>query len=63
MPEGWARTPSGKGTAFTDKLNRIEIAAGTAPRAGRGVLLVTHSAAVVKVADRVIALRDGRIQP
>jgi putative ABC transport system ATP-binding protein len=28
---------------------------------GRGVLLVTHSAAVTKIADRVIALSDGRI--
>ncbi|MFD3401421.1 ABC transporter ATP-binding protein [Kribbella sp. NPDC058693] len=28
---------------------------------GRGVLLVTHSAAVTEIADRVIALSDGRI--
>ncbi|MFF3559570.1 ABC transporter ATP-binding protein [Streptomyces sp. NPDC002574] len=30
---------------------------------GRGVLIVTHSREAVKIADRVIALRDGRIQP
>ncbi|KUJ66013.1 ABC transporter ATP-binding protein [Streptomyces albus subsp. albus] len=30
---------------------------------GRGVLLVTHSTEVVACADRVIAMRDGRIQP
>jgi putative ABC transport system ATP-binding protein len=29
--------------------------------AGRGVLIVTHSAEAVRIADRVIALRDGRI--
>ncbi|TKK76249.1 ABC transporter ATP-binding protein [Kribbella jiaozuonensis] len=28
---------------------------------GRGVLLVTHSAAVTEIADRVIALSDGRV--
>lgn len=30
--------------------------------AGRGVLVVTHSAEAVRIADRVIALRDGRIE-
>ncbi|PJM98794.1 ABC transporter ATP-binding protein [Streptomyces sp. CB01201] len=30
---------------------------------GRGVLLVTHSPRAIQVADRVIALRDGRVQP
>ncbi|MFD7535002.1 ABC transporter ATP-binding protein [Streptomyces sp. NPDC059819] len=30
---------------------------------GRGVLLVTHSPQAIQVADRVIALRDGRVQP
>lgn len=30
-------------------------------RDGRGVLLVTHSSAVTTIADRVIALSDGRI--
>lgn len=29
--------------------------------AGRGVLIVTHSPEAVKIADRVITLRDGRI--
>ncbi|MFF3861345.1 ABC transporter ATP-binding protein [Streptomyces sp. NPDC002209] len=32
-------------------------------RAGSGVLLVTHSAEVVRIADRVITLRDGRSGP
>jgi putative ABC transport system ATP-binding protein len=32
-------------------------------RAGRGVLVVTHSPEAVKIADRVITLRDGRITP
>ncbi|MFC6986789.1 hypothetical protein [Streptomyces cirratus] len=34
VPEGWARTSTGPDTAFTDKLNRIEVsehAAATAP--------------------------------
>ncbi|MFJ7244317.1 ABC transporter ATP-binding protein [Kitasatospora sp. NPDC098652] len=31
--------------------------------AGGGVLLVTHSRQVMNIADRVLALRDGRIQP
>ncbi len=31
--------------------------------AGRGVLIVTHSPEAVRVADRVVALRDGRILP
>ncbi|MFE2442280.1 ABC transporter ATP-binding protein [Streptomyces sp. NPDC059426] len=31
--------------------------------AGRGVLVVTHNTEVVGFADRVIVLRDGRIQP
>jgi putative ABC transport system ATP-binding protein len=31
--------------------------------AGTGVLLVTHSAEVVRFADRVISLRDGRTAP
>ncbi|MFE9312879.1 ABC transporter ATP-binding protein [Streptomyces sp. NPDC088353] len=30
--------------------------------AGRGVLVVTHSVEAVRIADRVIALRDGRIE-
>ncbi|MCX4530822.1 ABC transporter ATP-binding protein [Streptomyces sp. NBC_00841] len=30
--------------------------------AGRGVLIVTHSAEAVRIADRVIALDDGRIR-
>jgi putative ABC transport system ATP-binding protein len=30
--------------------------------AGRGVLIVTHSPEAVRIADRVIALRDGRIE-
>ncbi|MCM2416728.1 ABC transporter ATP-binding protein [Streptomyces sp. RKAG293] len=29
---------------------------------GRGVLVVTHSPEVVRIADRVISLRDGRIE-
>lgn len=33
VPEGWARTSSGGSTVFTDKLNRIEIAATDAPTA------------------------------
>jgi putative ABC transport system ATP-binding protein len=32
-------------------------------KAGRGVLIVTHSPEAVRIADRVITLRDGRIQP
>ncbi|MEU3316661.1 MULTISPECIES: ABC transporter ATP-binding protein [Streptomyces] len=32
-------------------------------RRGTGVLLVTHSRQAVRIADRVIALRDGRIRP
>ncbi|GAA2775413.1 ABC transporter ATP-binding protein [Streptomyces lavendulae] len=32
-------------------------------RRGAGVLLVTHSRQAVRIADRVIALRDGRIRP
>ncbi|MFF0431690.1 ABC transporter ATP-binding protein [Streptomyces sp. NPDC004327] len=32
-------------------------------RAGTAVLLVTHSAEVVSIADRVLTLRDGRIRP
>ncbi|MET7934486.1 ATP-binding cassette domain-containing protein [Streptomyces sp. NPDC005322] len=31
--------------------------------AGRGVLVVTHNTQVVGFADRVLVLRDGRIQP
>ncbi|MFD8090445.1 ATP-binding cassette domain-containing protein [Streptomyces malaysiensis] len=31
--------------------------------AGRGVLVVTHNTEVIGFADRVIVLRDGRIQP
>ncbi|MCQ8193789.1 ABC transporter ATP-binding protein [Streptomyces rugosispiralis] len=31
--------------------------------AGRGVLVVTHNTEVVGFADRVLVLRDGRIQP
>ncbi|MFB7292425.1 ABC transporter ATP-binding protein [Actinacidiphila glaucinigra] len=31
-------------------------------QSGRGVLIVTHSREAVKIADRVIALHDGRIQ-
>ncbi|MFB7454538.1 ABC transporter ATP-binding protein [Streptomyces sp. NPDC056194] len=31
--------------------------------AGTAVLLVTHSAEVVSIADRVLTLRDGRIRP
>lgn len=30
--------------------------------AGRGVLVVTHSVEAVRLADRVIALRDGRVE-
>ncbi|MFI1294196.1 ABC transporter ATP-binding protein [Streptomyces sp. NPDC020792] len=30
--------------------------------AGRGVLVVTHSVEAVRIADRVVALRDGRIE-
>ncbi|MGZ0147744.1 ABC transporter ATP-binding protein [Kribbella sp. WER1] len=30
-------------------------------RDGRGVLVVTHSAAVTEIADRVVALADGRV--
>jgi putative ABC transport system ATP-binding protein len=30
--------------------------------AGRGVLIVTHSAEAVRIADRVVTLHDGRIQ-
>ena len=33
VPEGWARTSTGTATQFTDKLNRIEIARGTASAA------------------------------
>ncbi|MGW6407155.1 ABC transporter ATP-binding protein [Streptomyces vinaceus] len=32
-------------------------------RRGTGILLVTHSRQAVRIADRVIALRDGRIRP
>ncbi|MFE2248205.1 ABC transporter ATP-binding protein [Streptomyces lavendulae] len=32
-------------------------------RRGAGILLVTHSRQAVRIADRVIALRDGRIRP
>jgi putative ABC transport system ATP-binding protein len=31
--------------------------------AGRGVLIVTHSPEAVRIADRVVTLHDGRIQP
>ncbi|MGW7102769.1 ABC transporter ATP-binding protein [Streptomyces sp. NPDC054838] len=32
-------------------------------RAGAGVLFVTHSTQAVKIADRVVHLRDGRVRP
>ena len=31
-------------------------------RAGRGVLMVTHNAAIADMADRVVEMRDGRIE-
>jgi hypothetical protein len=31
VPEGWARSAAGSGTAFTDKLNRIQVQATTSP--------------------------------
>jgi ABC-type lipoprotein export system ATPase subunit len=30
---------------------------------GRAVVLVTHEAAAAGIADRVLALRDGRLEP
>ncbi|MER7792865.1 ABC transporter ATP-binding protein [Streptomyces sp. NPDC097640] len=56
-----ADEPTGELDGRTERrvLDLLKIRAG----AGRGVLVVTHNTEVVGFADRVLVLRDGRIEP
>ncbi|MGW3624246.1 ABC transporter ATP-binding protein [Streptomyces sp. NPDC000880] len=54
-----ADEPTGELDGATEQ--RILSLLRTRAEAGRGVLVVTHSPEAVKIADRVITLRDGRI--
>lgn len=54
-----ADEPTGELDGATEQ--RILSLLRTRAEAGRGVLIVTHSPEAVKIADRVITLRDGRI--
>ncbi|MEV8424554.1 ABC transporter ATP-binding protein [Streptomyces niveus] len=55
-----ADEPTGELDGVTEQ--RILALLRTRADAGGGVLIVTHSPEVVKIADRVITLRDGRIE-
>ncbi|MFB8353012.1 ABC transporter ATP-binding protein [Streptomyces niveus] len=55
-----ADEPTGELDGVTEQ--RILALLRTRAEAGGGVLIVTHSPEVVKIADRVITLRDGRIE-
>ncbi|MET7618032.1 ABC transporter ATP-binding protein [Streptomyces sp. NPDC005408] len=54
-----ADEPTGELDGVTEQ--RILSLLRSRAEAGRGVLVVTHSPEAVKIADRVITLRDGRI--
>jgi len=41
----------------------VELLHGIAKRAGQTVILVTHSETAARVADRIYALRDGKLEP
>lgn len=59
VPEGWARTTAGTATVFSDKLNRIEIAASaaaSAPTAGS-----VRASDVPKLSSRVPKFSLGKI--
>jgi putative ABC transport system ATP-binding protein len=54
-----ADEPTGELDGQTEQVELDLIRAGA--RRGQGVLVVTHSAVVMRIADRVIELHDGRI--
>ncbi|TMU92887.1 ABC transporter ATP-binding protein [Streptomyces sp. DASNCL29] len=56
-----ADEPTGELDGRTEQ--RVLDLLGSRSDAGRGVLVVTHNTQVVGFADRVLVLRDGRIQP
>ncbi|MEU5109561.1 MULTISPECIES: ABC transporter ATP-binding protein [unclassified Streptomyces] len=56
-----ADEPTGELDGRTER--RVLDLLGSRAGAGRGVLVVTHNTEVVGFADRVLVLRDGRIEP
>ncbi|MEV7182279.1 ATP-binding cassette domain-containing protein [Kitasatospora sp. NPDC093679] len=56
-----ADEPTGELDGVTEQ--RILALLRSRARAGGGVLVVTHSPEAVKIADRVLTLRDGRVGP
>ena len=57
-----ADEPTGNLDAGTGR-RVLELLTGLSRRRGRTLLIVTHSLAVARAADRVVALREGRIVP